>query len=187
MEELNLYRGKVKVLKLRTFIVLLLIALLPSMAIVVFSTQWKFFLVDQLIRKYPLVFNNISDFKPEKIEEQVETLNLSIERRLNEMKAIVKDLQIYIDEVKNSSYFLRVFAYFSSKNSNKIFLTSCLYDGNRLSMDFYEYGRETQVETPVWIETMKKVFANKVDLKCLEERNFLGDMKYFRYFLEAEK
>ncbi|ODN30087.1 hypothetical protein [Fervidobacterium thailandense] len=187
MEKLNLYRGKVKVLKIRTLITLLFISLLPSLAILIFSAQWKVFLVDQLIRKYPLVFNNISDFKPEKIEEQVKTLKLSVERRLNEMREIVRNLQVYVGEVRNSSYFLRVFSYFCSRIQNKIFLTSCYYDGSRVSMDFYEYGYETQVETPLWVETMKKVFPKKVELKLLEERKFLGDMKYFRYFLEAEK
>lgn len=187
MEKLNLYRGKVKVLKLKTFVIILFISFLPALAILIFSAQWKVILLDQLIKKYPLVFNNLSDFKPEKVEEQVETLRLSVLRRLNEMEAVVKSLQSYVREVKDSAYFLRAFSYLTSRIQNRIFLSTCYYDGSRLSIDFYEYGRETQVETPVWIGTIGQVFKKYVRLQLLEDRNFLGDMKYFKYVLEAEK
>lgn len=187
MERLNLYRGKAKVLKLRTFGIVLFISLLPSLAILIFSSQWKVILIEQLIRKYPLVFNNLSDFKPKKIEEQVETSMMSISRKLDEMQAVVKNLQGYVRGVKESSHFLRAFSYLTSRIQNRIFLASCYYDGNRLSIDFYEYGRETQVETPVWVGTFGQVFRKSVNLRLLEEKNFLGDIKYFRYILEAEK
>lgn len=186
LEKLNLYVGKKKVLKLSSFLTLLLICLLPAVSFFFFSAQWKVLKTNDLLERYPVVFNNLSELSLGKIEDQVETLNLSFQKRINNLRDANNLLRDYLIRSYTSSYFLKYMSKLSSEVPNKIYISTALYDGHRLYMEFYEYGTETRVSTSTVQEDLSRFYGN-VLVNLIEERNFIGSTKYFHYVVEGTR
>lgn len=186
MERLNLSNGKKRVLKLKTFVFILLISCLPALSLIYLSVQIKILKVGELIRKYPIVFNNLTDLSINNLDQQIDNLKFSFEKKANEIivaNQIVKD---YILELYKDTYFLKYFSLFSSSIPNKIFVKEFTYDDTRFYIDFYEYGIETKVSTSTIYNDLSKIYSN-VAINLVEVRNFFSNMKYFHYNLEGTK
>jgi len=104
LERLNLYVGKKKVLKLRTFLVLLVISVIPALSFFFFAAQWKLMKVNRLVESYPVVFNNLSEIKLNSIENQLETLNLTFQKKANDLSSINQSMKNLIVNSYTSSY-----------------------------------------------------------------------------------
>ncbi len=186
MERLNLYIGKKKVLKLRTFLVLLIISVIPALSFFFFAAQWKLMKVNRLIESYPVVFNNLSEIKLNSIENQLETLNLTFQKKANDLSSINQSMKNLIVNSYTSSYFIKYISKMASEIPNKIYLSNAYFDGKRLYMEFYEYGTETRISTSTIQSDLSKVYSNVV-VNFVEERNFIGNTKYFHYTVEGTR
>jgi len=186
LERLNLYVGKKKVLKLRTFLVLLVISVIPALSFFFFAAQWKMIKVNRLIENYPVVFNNLSEVKLNTIENQLETLNLTFQKKASDLSNINQSMKNLIVNSYTSSYFIKYLSKIASEIPNKIYISNVFFDGNRLYMEFYEYGTETKVATSTMQSDLSKVYSN-VLVNFVEERNFIGNTKYFHYIVEGTK
>jgi hypothetical protein len=186
LERLNLYVGKKKVLKLRTFLVLLVISVIPALSFFFFAAQWKLMKVNRLVESYPVVFNNLSEIKLNTIENQLETLNLTFQKKANDLSSINQSMKNLIVNSYTSSYFIKYISKMASEIPNKIYLSNAYFDGKRLYMEFYEYGTETRVSTSTVQSDLSKVYSNVV-VNFVEERNFIGNTKYFHYTVEGTK
>ncbi|MEM5872115.1 MAG: hypothetical protein QW051_04545 [Candidatus Aenigmatarchaeota archaeon] len=186
MEKLNLSNGKRRVLKLKTFVFILLISCLPALSLIYLSVQIKILKVGELIRKYPVVFNNLTDLSINSLDQQIDNLKSSFERKANKIISANQVVKNYILELYRDSYFLKYFSLFSSGIPNKIFVREFMYDDTRFYVDFYEYGIETKVSTSTIYNDLSKMYNNVV-INLIEERNFFSNIKYFHYNLEGTK
>lgn len=186
MEKLNLSNGKKRVLKITTFIFILLISCLPALSLIYLSVQIKILKVGELIRKYPVVFNNLTDLSINNLDQQIDNLKFSFERKANEIISANQVIKNYILELYKDSYFLKYFSLFSSTVPNKIFVKEFTYDDTRFYVDFYEYGIETKISTSTVYTDLSKMY-NNVLINLIEERNFFSNVKYFHYNLEGTK
>ena len=184
MEKLNLSPGKKRVLKLTTFLMLLFISILPSISLLSLS----YFIMEQKISKllirYPEVFNNLTTTDSRNIDAQIDNLLSSLKAKELQLKSASEEIKNYIIEAYKNTYFLHSFLKYTSTNTNSYFLTNVIYDGQRFYVDFYEYGTETQISTSVVYDDLAR-FYKDVLVSLLEQRNFLGDMKYFHYIWEG--
>lgn len=186
MEKLNLSSGKVKVFKLKTFIILLIISALPTIAMIYLSYQIRYIWVGNLISKYPAVFNNLTNFNLSSIENQIDNLIVSFKNRAQTIKFANEETKKQIIKSYKSSYFLKYFAKRFENNPNKVFVKEILYDGVRIYIDFYEYGLETKLDTSTIYSDLAKFYEN-VNVELKEEQNFFSNTKYFHYTVEAIK
>lgn len=186
LERLNLSNGKKRVIKLKTFIIILLFVTLPALSLIYLSYQMKILETGKLLRNYPVVFNNLSSLDMKNLDQQIDNLKYTFEKRVEEIRnanIVVKNsiLNSYKD-----IYFLKYFSYFASRIPNRIFLKEIRYDGVKFFIDFYEYSIETKVSTQTVYSDLSKLYKN-VLINKIDEKNFFGNMRYFRYNMEGEK
>lgn len=186
MEKLNLSNGKKRVLKLKTFVFILFISCLPALSLIYLSVQIKILKVGELIRKYPVVFNNLTDLDINNLEQQIDNLRFSFEKKANEIISANQVVKNHILELYRDSYFLKYFSLFSASIPNKIFVKEFTYDDTRFYIDFYEYGIETKISTSTVHNDLSKMYSNVV-VNLVEERNFFSNIRYFHYNLEGTK
>lgn len=186
MERLNLSNGKVRVFKLKTFLILLLFCLLPSLALIFLSYQIRILRVGELLGKYPVIFNNLSDFNIGSIENQIKNLQSSFQKKFTEISKANLEIKKQLLDIYKSNYFLNYFSELCSSIPNKVFLKEMVYDGTRLRIEFYEYGLETKVSTSTIYERLSKVYQN-VSVQLVEEKTFFSNTKYFHYVVEGMK
>lgn len=186
MEKLNLSYGRKRVFKLKTFLILLFISLLPAVSFFSVSYQIKIMKISKLLRAYPEVFNNLSSTNLNLIEGQVDNLVVSLSDKEKERIKSNEEIRAYIMDVYRDTYFLRFFFNEISKSSNKFFLSGVMYDGQRFYIDYYEYGTTTQLSTETVYSELGKYYKD-LTVQILDEKNFLGDIKYFHYVWEGKK
>uniref|UniRef100_A0A7V4NF12 Uncharacterized protein n=1 Tax=Fervidobacterium pennivorans TaxID=93466 RepID=A0A7V4NF12_FERPE len=186
MEKLNLSPGKKRVLKFSTFLVILVISLSPAISFLSASYFIKERKVSKLLISYPEVFNNISSPNLKNLDIQVESLLSSLKNRETQLRMANNEIKKYIIEAYKSTYFLRYFFSYVSNSENSYFLTNTIYDGERFYLDFYEYGVETRISTSTIYKDLARFYSD-VLVSLLEERNFLGNIKYFHYVWEGKK
>ncbi len=102
------------------------------------------------------------------------------------MSSINQSMKNLIVNSYTSSYFIKYISKMASEIPNKIYLSNAYFDGKRLYMEFYEYGTETRVSTSTVQSDLSKVYSNVV-VNFVEERNFIGNTKYFHYTVEGTK
>lgn len=186
MERLNLYGRKVKVVKLTTFLLLLVIAILPALTLFIFSAQWVSFQLERTLASYPRVLNKLSSFSARNVMSQLETLRGSINNKLNETRRAIAEVTQEIARVERDTYVLKLVPFIVASNPNRLFLQNLFYDGSRFILDFYEYGVETKVGTSTLQALLAREFPN-VTVNLVEERTFYGELKYFRYRVEGSR
>jgi len=186
LEKLNLSSGKKRVYKLRTFLILIFISILPAISFFSVSYQLRLLKISELLRSYPEVFNNLSSTNVDFLESQVNSLILSLKSRENDIKRANEEIKNQLVDVYKDTYFLRVFFNELSKTSNKFFLSGVMYDGQRFYIDYYEYGSVSQLSTETIYNKLNKYYKDFA-VSLLDERNFLGDLKYFHYIWEGKK
>lgn len=142
--------------------------------------------VSELIGKYPVIFNNISEFNIASIENQIKNLQSSFQKRSTEIDKANLEIKRYLVDLYKDTYFLKYFSKLSSSVPNKIFLREMLYDGTRVYIDFYEYGLDTRIATSTVYQDFSKLYKN-VSFQLVEERVFFSNTKYFHYILEGTK
>ncbi|WP_372590552.1 hypothetical protein QO062_02340 [Fervidobacterium pennivorans subsp. carthaginiensis] len=184
MEKLNLSPGKKRVLKLTTFLVLLFISILPSISLLSLSHFMMERKISKLLIRYPEVFNNLTITDWRNIDAQIDNLLSSLKAKESQLRGANEEIKNYIIEAYKNTYFLRSFLKYTSSSTNNYFLTSVIYDGQRFYIDFYEYGTETQISTSIVYNDLAR-FYKDVLISLLEQRNFLGDIKYFHYIWEG--
>ncbi|WP_448375854.1 hypothetical protein [Fervidobacterium sp.] len=186
MEKLNLSSGKKKVFKLSTSIFIILISILPAISFLFVSYQFKVLKTSELLRKYPEVFNNLSSTDLKLLQNQVNNLITSLKQKENEVRMINNEIRTQIVETYRDTYYLRLFFKEVVNSSNKFFLSGVFYDGQKFYIDYYEYGTITHLSTEAIYSSLSKYYKD-VAINLLDERNFLGDVRYFHYIWEGRK
>lgn len=186
MERLNLSPGRKRVLKLSSFLVLLVISLVPSISFFSASYFLKEQKVSKLLVNYPEVFNNLSTADLKSLDTQVENLLSSLKSKESQLRTVNEGIRSYIIEKYKDTYFLRRFLKYVSSSTNSYFLTGVLYDGQKFYLEFYEYGTETQISTSTVYNDLGR-FYKDVNVSLMEQRNLLGDLKYYHYIWEGMK
>jgi len=186
LERLNLSPGRRKVLKLETFLIVLMISLLPSISIFLFSNQWKVMQAEKLLKNNPIVFNNITNFDYESLPNQVQMLKLSFQKKATDLEIANNSIRTYVTDSFKSFFFVKYILTQLINNPNQVYVTKIIYDGTTFYVDFYEYGIETKVSTSTIYNELSK-FYNNVSVNLVEERNFISNIKYYRYSLGGMK
>jgi len=140
--------------------------------------------ISKLLIRYPEVFNNLTITDWRNIDAQIDNLLSSLKAKESQLRGANEEIKNYIIEAYKNTYFLRSFLKYTSSSTNNYFLTSVIYDGQWFYIDFYEYGTETQISTSIVYNDLAR-FYKDVLVSLLEQRNFLGDIKYFHYIWEG--
>jgi hypothetical protein len=140
----------------------------------------------KLLRKYPVVFNNLQSVSLNSLDEQIDNLNLTFKKKAEEITKANEVVKNYIFDVFKDGYFFKYLSSIATKNPNKIFVKEIRYDGVKFFVDLYEYGVETKIATQTIYNDLSKLYS-QVIVEKLEEKNFFSNMKYFHYTVEGVK
>ncbi len=186
MEKLNLYAGrKDKKIKMKTFIFLIIISLVPSVSIFFGSSTWKMINVEKILSKHPMVFKDIRSTGTSSIINELEVLNNSLKQKNTVTEQKVYQLESTICSAFKSTEYLKVLAKTFANIDNKVFLSQITANESTFFIEFYEFGSLTKFSTTTTYEELSKIYKN-VSVNLSESKQLFNNLYYYKYTLGGE-